>query len=461
MSDATPTRDELAASRPDPPAVARRRFIAQLATDAISVAARLGVGAGVLREAVGEAVRPIGKDTTLDLSPQSATVGAPRSATALMLETPQSAPGEATSDDHGQVSPRMPYRLDHGALVLLDQRHLPEIVEYRCDDGPHVAQAIRDRVVSGATLVGQIVAYGVAVSVARVDGADLVRTHAELHRTVNVLRNARPAAVTVTRVLDRMMARYDAEREAGSEAIARALFEEAALVAEESAIASDRMARFGVGLFPWFSDRPTGVLTYSATGSLACGRVGTALEVIRVAHADGRALRVYLAETRPGLQAARLTAWELELAGIPYTLLTDTSAGWLMSTGQVDLLILGAERIASNGDTLNRVGAYPLAALAARHGIPSYVIGSSAMVDLSAADGSAMPSDLGDPEEVLRFAGRRIAPAGTAALNPTYDVTPAELIAAIVTEEGVCRAPYGPALAQAGHARAFYEVASN
>jgi methylthioribose-1-phosphate isomerase len=196
-------------------------------------------------------------------------------------------------------------------------------------------------------------------------------------------------------------------------------------------------------------DRPLNILTHCNTGPLACGQFGTALGVVQVAHHAGREIHVWVDETRPYLQGARLTAWELLQAGVPHTLIPDVAAGSLMRAAEVDVVLVGADRIAANGDTANKVGTYPLAVLAARHGIPFYVVAPLSSVDVDTPDGDAIPIEERSADEVLELRGMRIAPVGTAARNPAFDVTPAELLTGIITEEGVLTGPFEPAFRDA------------
>jgi methylthioribose-1-phosphate isomerase len=210
-----------------------------------------------------------------------------------------------------------------------------------------------------------------------------------------------------------------------------------------------RLAEFGLGALPTPGDRPLNILTHCNTGPLACGQFGTALGVVQVAHHAGREIHVWVDETRPYLQGARLTAWELLQAGVPHTLIPDVAAGSLMRAGEVDVVLVGADRIAANGDTANKVGTYPLAVLAARHGIPFYVVAPLSSVDVDTPDGDAIPIEERSADEVLELRGMRIAPVGTAARNPAFDVTPAELLTGIITEEGVLTGPFEPAFRDA------------
>jgi methylthioribose-1-phosphate isomerase len=211
-----------------------------------------------------------------------------------------------------------------------------------------------------------------------------------------------------------------------------------------------RLAEFGLAALPVPVDRPLRILTHCNTGPLACGQFGTALGVVQVAHHAGREVHVWVDETRPYLQGARLTAWELAQAGVPHSLIPDVAAGSLMQAGEVDVVLVGADRIAANGDTANKVGTYPLAVLAARHGIPFYVCAPLSSVDLDTPDGAAIPIEERPADEVLEFRGTRIAPAGTIARNPAFDVTPSDLVTGVVTEEGVLAAPFEPAFRAAG-----------
>ena len=196
------------------------------------------------------------------------------------------------------------------------------------------------------------------------------------------------------------------------------------------------------------------MLTHCNTGPLACGQFGTALGVVQAAHHAGRPIHVWVDETRPYLQGARLTAWELAQAGVPHTLLPDVAAGHLMARGEVDVVIVGADRVAANGDTANKVGTYTLAVLAARHGIPFYVAAPMSSIDLGTPDGTAIPIEERGADEVLLVRGKRIAPLGTDVRNPSFDITPAELITGIVTDEGVLRPPYEVSLVEAAERRA-------
>jgi methylthioribose-1-phosphate isomerase len=230
------------------------------------------------------------------------------------------------------------------------------------------------------------------------------------------------------------------------EGLAAALRQEADAIVLEATEAHGRLADHGLAELPDPIDHPVRVLTHCNTGPLACGQFGTALGIVQAAHHAERPIHVWVDETRPYLQGARLTAWELAQAGVPHTLIADVAAGHLMASGEVDVVLVGADRIAANGDTANKVGTYTLAVLAARHGIPFFVCAPLSSIDRETENGDAIPIEERPSDEVLNVRGQLIAPADTEVRNPAFDVTPAELITAIVTEEGSLRAPFGPAI---------------
>jgi methylthioribose-1-phosphate isomerase len=308
-------------------------------------------------------------------------------------------------------------RLDPEAVVLLDQRRLPEELSYvSCKTAAEVAEAIRTLAVRGAPAIGVAAAYGYALAAAH--GEDLDEAAA-------ALLASRPTAVNLPWAI--------AEMRAGDQDAA-ALAGRARGIHEAEVERCRRMAEHAAGLFRSGSR----ALTHCNTGPLATGGVGTALGAICEAHARGLVEHVLVDETRPLLQGARLTAWELERAGVPASVVADAAAGSLIARGEVDVVLTGADRVAANGDTANKIGTYPLAVVAARHEVPFYVVAPSSTVDLAAASGADIPIEERDPAEVSsRFAAR----------NPAFDVTPAALVTAIVTEEGVHRPPYEESLA--------------
>jgi len=410
----------------------RRRFFRQFAGDLIQTAATMAGAAQALQRASAEAAGAL-----LDPDTGGALAG-------------------IQAEFAGEPAPRgfrTPFREDAGVLYLIDQRHLPDtLVEYDCRSAGEVAFAIREMIVRGAPAIGQVAAIGMALTAAKFADSRPYARRATLRGAANALRNARPTAINLAWAVERVMARYEAigDLSEDGEAIARAIREEADTIVFEATNDHGQLATFGFeALPPRDGDEPLRILTHCNTGPLACGQFGTALGVVQVAHAAERPVHVWVDETRPYLQGARLTAWELAQAGVPHTLIPDVAAGYLMSRGEVDVILVGADRVAANGDTANKVGTYPLAVLAARHGVPFYVCAPTSSVDLATPDGDAIPIEERKAEEVLSFRGVRIAPPGTEVRNPSFDVTPAELITGIVTEEGVLRGPFEAGLAAA------------
>ncbi|TCO83509.1 translation initiation factor 2B subunit I family (IF-2BI) [Plasticicumulans lactativorans] len=321
------------------------------------------------------------------------------------------------------------------ALELLDQRLLPAVERrLRLGTAAGVAQAIRDMVVRGAPAIGIAAAYGVVLA-ARARFAEApAGWRARIGADLDLLAAARPTAVNLSWAVARMRATI--ERAPEGDPCPRLLAEANAILAEDIA-ANRRMGALGAALI----EAGGSVLTHCNAGSLATGGFGTALGVIRTAHAAGRIDAVYAGETRPWLQGARLTAWELVRDGIPVTLLADGAAAYLLCQGRVRWVIVGADRIAANGDTANKIGTYGLAVLARQHGVGFMVVAPVSTIDMSLADGAGIPIEERPAAEVLDLAGARVAAAGAGAWNPAFDVTPAALIDAIVTERGVVHAP--------------------
>jgi len=265
-----------------------------------------------------------------------------------------------------------------------------------------------------------------------------------LSEAAETLEGARPTAVNLAWAVDRMsgVATRALDEHLDNAEIVRRLANEAQAIFEEDVEANRAMGQHGAMLVP----DGARVLTHCNTGALATTAYGTALGVVRAAVAEGKSVRVFADETRPYLQGARLTVWELQRDGIPVTVITDNAAGHLMARGEIDLVIVGSDRIAINGDVANKIGTYTVAVLARRHGIPFYVAAPTSTVDAACPDGAAIPIEERDPDEVVEVLGRRTAPEGADARHPAFDVTPAELVTAIVTEQGIHRAPYREAL---------------
>ncbi len=339
-------------------------------------------------------------------------------------------------------------------VVLIDQRLLPEQEIYlTLRTGEEVARAIRDMAIRGAPAIGLAAAMGIALGFGRGGDCAPDERAARFESLARLFAATRPTAVNLFRAIDRMRRSFEAHRGESFPALATALRGEALSILEEDIAANRRMGRFGADLLP---DRCR-VLTHCNAGALATAGYGTALGVLRAAVEGGKSVVVYADETRPFLQGARLTAWELHRDGIPVTVLSDSMAGHLFQKKLIDLCIVGADRIAANGDVANKIGTYTLAVLADTHGVPFYVAAPTSTVDLSLSSGEAIPIEERSAAEVLQFAGRRIAPEGVAAIHPAFDVTPNRLVTAIITERGVARPPYDlslPALCAAPAARA-------
>jgi len=320
------------------------------------------------------------------------------------------------------------------ALELLDQRKLPFVVEHiTCRDSDEVAQAIRDLAVRGAPAIGIAAAWGVVLAAAGVEAGDGASALQQLEPALQRLNAARPTAVNLAWALARMRRALAGAGADWRQVAAR----EAQAIADEDLAANRRMGALGVALI----EPGSGVLTHCNTGSLATAGFGTALGVIRAGMAEGRIARVYAGETRPWLQGARLTVWELQQDGIDATLIADSAAAHLMKTGAVQWVVVGADRICANGDTANKIGTYQLAIAARHHGVKFMVVAPSSTVDLDTAAGEAIEIEQRDPGELHGLGGVRTVAEGIAAWNPVFDVTPASLIDAIVTERGVVEHP--------------------
>jgi methylthioribose-1-phosphate isomerase len=420
-TDATP---ETATGGAD---LARRRFFRQFAGDVFHGAATVVGAAQALQRASAEAASAI-------LDPVSYTA-----------VDAQVAPARPTGF-------RAAFRESPGVLHMVDQRKLPDVLEeFDAKNAAQVGYAIREMIIRGAPAIGQAAAIGLALTAHANRSTRPYARRATLRGAANVLRNSRPTAVNLRWAVDRVMAAYEAvgDLSEDGDAVATAIRAEADAIVFEATEDHGRLARYGVDALAFPDEGPLRILTHCNTGPLACGQFGTALGVVQVAHHEGRAVHVWVDETRPYLQGARLTAWELAQAGVPHTLIPDVAAAYLMARGEVDAVIVGGDRIVANGDVANKVGTYPLAVLAARHEIPFYVAAPISSVDLATATGADIPIEERSADEVLSIRGVRLAPPDTDVRNPAFDVTPAELVSGIVTDEGVLRAPYDQTLPEA------------
>lgn len=320
------------------------------------------------------------------------------------------------------------------AAVMIDQTRLPvEETFVTCRSYQEVAAAIRDMVIRGAPAIGVAAAMGVALG---------VREGAPIDTVCDTLAKTRPTAVNLFWAIDRMRRLYDSLDGLPREEICRRMVEEAQRVREEDIAICRAIGRNGATLVP---DGKT-VLTHCNAGALATAGYGTALGVIRAAVEAGKRIDVFADETRPFLQGARLTVWELQQDSIATTLITDNMAGHFLKSGRIGCVVVGADRIAANGDVANKVGTYSVAVLAKENNVPFYVAAPISTLDLTLASGDAIPIEQRAAAEVTHVFGTRVAPAGTEVQNPAFDVTPARYVSAIVTERGVARAPYEEAL---------------
>jgi methylthioribose-1-phosphate isomerase len=330
----------------------------------------------------------------------------------------------------------------NGTLRLVDQARLPgELCFVDCETYQEVARAIKDLQVRGAPAIGVAAAYGVALASLGSSESKREKLLQELDEAIAVLGATRPTAVNLFWALERM--RRVAQGQLGTvDEIRATLLAEAHSMAREDEECNLAIGRFGAS----FIHDGANILTHCNAGALATVAYGTALGVVRAAHEQGKKVHVYADETRPVLQGARLTTWELMRDGIPVTLISDNMAGYLMSLGRVDLVIVGADRIAANGDVANKIGTYSVAVLARAHNIPFYVAAPTSTVDLSIPNGQAITIEERSAGEVTTIAGQAIAPSGVAVFNPAFDVTPNAYVSAIITENGVAQAPYEKSL---------------
>jgi methylthioribose-1-phosphate isomerase len=329
-------------------------------------------------------------------------------------------------------------RWHHNVLEMLDQRALPEHCVYLSfDSAQAVADGIRSMVVRGAPAIGCAAAYGVALEALRLRHEPQAAFDSGLERAFQTLAQSRPTAVNLFWALARMRAKLAALHGSDTEHTAAALLAEAHVILEEDIVLNRLLGQHGSALL----QDGARVLTHCNAGALATAGHGTALGVIRSAVESGKKISVIANETRPFLQGARLTAWELLQDNIPVTLIADNAAGLLMSRGEVDAVIVGADRVAANGDVANKIGTYSVAVLARRHSVPFYVACPLSTIDLNIASGAEIPIEERAPEEVTGYRDQRWAPAGVNVRNPVFDVTPAELVSGLITQRGVVIAP--------------------
>jgi len=332
-----------------------------------------------------------------------------------------------------------PVYWDDGGVVLIDQKALPlREISLVCRDYHEVIDAIKDLTVRGAPAVGIAAAMGIALGAAAAPAESKEAFQRAFFRICDEFSRTRPTAVNLFWAIDRMKQCLETRWETSIASIRKALVEEAVAICDEDVEANRRIGASGQELVR----AGDSILTHCNAGALATGGYGTALGVIRAAHEAGKGIHVFVDETRPVLQGGRLTAWELKKEAIPATLITDNMAGFLMKQGKIDLVIVGADRIAANGDTANKIGTYSLAVLAEAHGIPFYVAAPLSTIDRARPDGDGIPIEERDAGEVASLGGIRTAPDGIDVYNPAFDVTPHRYITAIITNRGILRPPY-------------------
>jgi len=333
---------------------------------------------------------------------------------------------------------------DHG-VRFLDQTKLPTEETYVvCKTHEQVADVIRNMVVRGAPAIGVAAAMGIALGVSNSKAESAGDLKRDFDQICDVIGKTRPTAVNLFWAIRRMQEKFERIRIRPIAQIKQDLIEEARRMHAEDIAANQAMGRHGATLLP----SSGGVLTHCNAGALATAGYGTALGVIRAAVEQGKKLHVFADETRPFLQGSRLTAWELMKDGIPTTVISDNMAGAMMKQGKIGAIVVGADRIAANGDVANKIGTYTIAVLAKEHNIPFYVAAPISTVDLACPNGDEIPIEQRNAKEVTHIAGRQMVPEGVAVENPAFDVTPAKYVSAIITEKGVARAPYEDSLRQ-------------
>jgi methylthioribose-1-phosphate isomerase len=338
--------------------------------------------------------------------------------------------------------------LQDDVIVMVDQRKLPaQEVYVRCRTAPEVAKAIRTMVIRGAPAIGVAAAYGIALGMKRSTAKGTNQYAVEFQKLCDLMAGTRPTAVNLFWAIDRLKSVFAAGAQAGEspDEISARLLREAQAIHDEDVANCRLMGGHGAAIVP---DNAR-VLTHCNAGALATAGYGSALGVIRAAVEQGKRIAVFADETRPFLQGARLTAWELVRDGINTTVITESMAGPLMRAKEIDVVVVGADRIAANGDTANKIGTYTVAVLAHEHGVPFYVAAPLSTIDLATPDGDTIPIEERDQREVSHLGSSRITPVGAHIRNPAFDVTPHRYIAGIITERGILRPPYSESLKQA------------
>lgn len=333
----------------------------------------------------------------------------------------------------------LPYRV----LRLLDQRMIPQAMNYLdTQDYRQVAEMIRDMVVRGAPAIGAAAAYGMALAAFYTPAPDVSALRPALEQAAQTLKDARPTAVNLAWAVDRVLNIVQSPQYTETSALQAAVLKEADEIAAEDIRTNKAIGMNALEILP----NPVTFIHHCNTGALATVDYGTALGIIRTAHEHGRQVFVYVDETRPRLQGARLTAWELTQLGIPHAIIVDGASGFVMKRKQVDLCVVGCDRVAANGDTANKIGTYNLALAAKGHAVPFYIAAPTSTIDLAVASGDDIPIEERGASEIVQIGSERVAPEGARVFNPAFDVTPAEYITAIITEVGIAYPPYQESL---------------
>ncbi len=418
----------------EPPDPTRRRFFRQFAGDVLSSVGSVVGAAQVLQQQSSDAARDL---LAGDEAVQAGAAGGTRSTTARI------------EIDASTAGWRAPFRWDGDVCLVVDQRRLPDIlVDLEVRGAADAVTAIGEGAITGGAVQAQLAAVTLALVAGRARSSRAFARRATIRGAASALRQARPGSAAMGLALDRMLALLDTfDHEASGDAVEAALRAEAEAIIGEASADHEALVTHALGLLPGGADEPFEVLTTSSTGAMGSGQFGTALAAIITAHHEGRRIHALVAETRPGLEGARVASWELAQAGVPHSLVTDAAAAGCLADGEISAVLVTAERIAANGDVIAVAGTYPLALAASAAGVPFLVLASTTAVDLATAAGADAVAELGRPGPVLRAGGTRIAPEGTQVRNPRLDLTPGSLVTMIVTEAGEARAPFGPTLA--------------
>jgi methylthioribose-1-phosphate isomerase len=416
--------DQPATQPPDPD---RRRFFRRFAGDVVTSVGTVLGAAQTLQQQSADAAREL-------------LAGEPTA-------------GPAAEVDASTAGYRAPFRwdADEGVCRIVDQRRLPDVlVEIGLRGAADAVSAINDGALNGSPVQAQVAAVMLAIVAGRSRTSRPFARRATIRGAANALRTTRPGSAAMAAALDRMVARLELlAPDTDGDAVAAALRREAEAIVTEASSDHGALVTLGLTALPGEPDAPLHVLVAGSTGAMGGGQFGTALNVVTVAHHAGRQAHALVAETRPGFVGSRIAAWELSQAGVPYAIVTDAAAAGCIAEGEVGAVLVGADRIAANGDVIAPAGTYALALAAADAGVPLLVFAATTAVDPATPSGEEATIEEGRPGPVMRAVGTRIAPVGSRIRNPVQDLTPAALVTALVTEEGVLRAPYAPAIAAA------------